>query len=171
MKIQRNKRGFTLFELMVGMVIFAVIMTSVLESVGNITIARTRTMNRIALLEELYFFSEKLATSIKDGGIIDYEEYWNRKVVGTATQSGHYMLPTGYGNYGTGGIIGTGTYGAGYYYCVSGISPSRMGTGGCLTGFNSPANGGSAINFSGAYQRYGQYALQFTDYNGNADAD
>jgi prepilin-type N-terminal cleavage/methylation domain-containing protein len=81
MKIQRNKRGFTLFELMLGMVIFAVIMTSVLESVGSITIARTRTMNRIALLEELYFFSEKLATSIKDGGIIDYEEYWNRKVV------------------------------------------------------------------------------------------
>ncbi len=29
------------------------------------------------------------------------------------------MLPTGYGNYGTGGIIGSGTYGAGYYYCRS----------------------------------------------------
>jgi hypothetical protein len=58
-------------------------------------------MNRINLLEELYFFSENLATKIKDGGIIDYEEYWNRKVIGTATQSGHYRDPTGYGNYGS----------------------------------------------------------------------
>jgi hypothetical protein len=30
---------------------------------------------------------------------------------------------------------------------------------------------GSPINFSGAYQRYGEYLTQFTDYNGNIDAD
>ena len=47
-----------------------------------------------------------------------------------------------------------------------------MGTGGCLTGFNSDSLGGGAnTNYSGSYQRYGQYALQFSDYNGNADAD
>lgn len=27
------------------------------------------------------------------------------------------------------------------------------------------------MNFSGSYQRYGQYLAQFTDYNGNANAD
>ncbi len=100
-----NHLGFTLFELMLGMAIFAMIMTSVLESVGNITIARTKTMNRITLLEELYFFSEKLASSIKDGGIIDYEEYWNRKVVGTVTATGHYLVSSGLGNYGSGGTL------------------------------------------------------------------
>lgn len=31
--------------------------------------------------------------------------------------------------------------------------------------------GGSPVNFSGAYQRYGEYLTQFTDYNGNIDAD
>ena len=56
-------------------------MITVLDSVVNIGIARTRSVTRISLLEELYFFSEKLATSIKDGGIIDYEEYWNRQAV------------------------------------------------------------------------------------------
>jgi hypothetical protein len=27
------------------------------------------------------------------------------------------------------------------------------------------------VDYSGSYQRYGQYLLQYTDYNGNADAD
>ena len=123
-----NKHGFTLFELMVGMVVFALIMTSILESVGNITIARTRTMTRISVLEELYFFSENLATRIKNGGTIDYEEYWNRKIIGTLTSSGHYLTPTGYGNYGSGGILGTTTYGNGQYLCRS-TDTQRMGTG------------------------------------------
>ncbi len=78
------------------MTIFSLIMITVLESVVNIGIARTRSVTRINLLEELYFFSEKLATSIKDGGIIDYEEYWNRQAVGTGTATGHYLLPTGF---------------------------------------------------------------------------
>ena len=111
---------------MVSMVIFATIMISVLDSVANIGIARTRTMNRITLLEELYFFSEKLVTSIKDGGIIDYEEYWDRQVVGTATGTGHYSIPTGFGNYGSGGDLASNTGGL-YYYCVSG-NGTRMGT-------------------------------------------
>jgi hypothetical protein len=38
-------------------------------------------LNRVALLEELYFFSEQLFTTIKDGGTLDYEEYWNRQAV------------------------------------------------------------------------------------------
>lgn len=110
-------------------------MITVLESVANITIARTKSMNRVTLLEELYYFSESLATKIKDGGTIDYEEYWNRKVVGTAaTSSGHFSQFTGYGNYGK---DGTGTnYGGGYYYCRSGgggyTVGNLVGSGGCL---------------------------------------
>ena len=61
-----NKKGFTLFELMLGITIFAMLMVFTLEAVGNITIARTRSMSRITLIEELYFFSEKLATQIKE---------------------------------------------------------------------------------------------------------
>lgn len=41
----------------------------------------------------------------------------------------------------------------------------RVGTGGCLLGLN------TAGNMSGTYQRYGQYAEQFMDYNGNGDDD
>jgi hypothetical protein len=88
---------------MLGITIFAMLMLYTLEAVGNITIARTRSMSRITLIEELYFFSEKLATQIKEGGIIDYEEYWNRQILeaspsptATGTASGHYILPTGF---------------------------------------------------------------------------
>ena len=84
------------------MTLFAIITTSVILAVENLSITRIKTLNRVALLEELYFFSEQLFTNIKDGGTLDYEEYWNRQAVGTLTQSGYYIKPTGIGNYGTG---------------------------------------------------------------------
>jgi prepilin-type N-terminal cleavage/methylation domain-containing protein len=170
----QNKSGFTLIELMLAMTVFAIIMTSVLLAVENMSIARIKTENRIKLLEELYFFSEQLVGNIKEGGTIDYEEYWNRQSVGTIILSGaisgtsiwgSYSGATWVGNYGYGGSLGTTTYGDGLYYCVSG-SGSRMGTGGCLSTFNTPSQ-----NYSGSYQRYGEYLLQYTDYNGNADGD
>jgi hypothetical protein len=68
---------------MISMTVFSLLMIIVFDAVANIGIARTKSITRITLLEELYFFSEKLASSIKDGGIVDYEEYWNRQVVGT----------------------------------------------------------------------------------------
>ncbi len=77
----QNNRGFTILELMISMTLFAMIITSVILAVENLSIARIKTLNRVALLEELYFFSEKIFTSIKDGGTLDYEEYWNRQAV------------------------------------------------------------------------------------------
>lgn len=67
-RVKNNIRrsGFTLIEIMLGMTIFALLMSTVLLSVGNMTFTRIRTENRVKLLEELYFFSEKLATSIKE---------------------------------------------------------------------------------------------------------
>lgn len=47
------------------------------------TIARIKNMNRLALTDQLYLFSEQLFTTIKNGGTIDYEEYWNRKTFNT----------------------------------------------------------------------------------------
>lgn len=61
-----GKQGFTLLELSLSMVIFAMLMTSVLLAVENMSIARIKTDNRVALLQELYFFSEQLVTSVKE---------------------------------------------------------------------------------------------------------
>lgn len=158
---------------MIGMTIFSMIMIVILDSVANITIARTKSMNRVSLLEELYYFSESLATKIKDGGTLDYEEYWNRQMVGISTGSGHYVTPTWDGNYGAGGQLGAiPNYGSWLYLCRSGdisVDPlNRMWTNGCaLTG---------SLNDSwnpqnGNMQRYGEYMLQYMDYNGDANSD
>ena len=159
------------------MTLFSIIITSVLLAVENLSVARIKTLNRVALLEELYFFSEQLFTGIKDGGTLDYEEYWNREAVGTPTQSWHYIRPTGVGNYGKNGVLGTNIYGTGIYLCRSNNGVS-MGTGWCLLDSNNGGNAqlpGIPSNFSSTsgsgYQRYGEYLTQFTDYNGNTDAD
>jgi len=91
---KNNTYGFTLVEIMLAMTVFAIIMTSVLLAVENLSIARIKTDNRVKLLEELYFFSEKLTHTIKEGGTLDYEEYWNRKAVGTTILSGSIVAPT-----------------------------------------------------------------------------
>lgn len=61
-----RSHGFTLFELILGMTIFALLMTTVLLSVENLSVTRIKSTNKISLLEELYFFSEKLTNTIKE---------------------------------------------------------------------------------------------------------
>lgn len=173
MRLAQNKLGFTILEVLIAMTIFSLILTTVIMAVQSLSVARVQSLNRTALLEELYYFSEQLFTQIKDGGTLDYEEYWNRMAYSTQTQSGHYQFPTGIGNYGANGSLGWATYGSGIYLCRSNNGVS-MGTGGCLQATNNGAAGtgvGMPANFSGSYQRYGQYLAQFTDYNGNFDSD
>ncbi len=63
---QKNKTGFTLIEIIISMTVFAMIMTSVILAVQNLVVVRIKTENRVKLLEELYFFSEQLVTSVKE---------------------------------------------------------------------------------------------------------
>lgn len=156
---------------MVSMSVFGVLMISIMLSVGNMGIARVKSENRIALLEQLYFFSEDLVTQIKEWGILDYEEYWNRTSYNTEIGTGHYIYPSGLGNYGSWGNLSS-NYGEGYYYCRS-VSPTRMGSWWCLTvlNTNNPATSNGWWSYSGKYQRYGQYEIQFTDYNMNLSLD
>lgn len=159
----------TLMELMISMAIFSLIMVSVLSSVQSMMVARIKTMNRIALTEQLYLFSEKLFSEIKDGGTLDYEEYWNRKIYNTQTQSGHYMSPSWLGNYGGTGTT-YGVFGEWLYYCRSKDGTTKMETGGCAHSANLTSNGQQQIGKNWR-QRYGQYELQFWDYNYNHDDD
>lgn len=150
-----NPSGFTLVEMIISITIFAIIIIMAFDAMGNIGILRTRVSSRLDLNSELYSTTEKFVDLIKTGGDIDYEEYWNRKVVGTDTSSGHYALFSGFGNYGSGGSLGN--YGGGLYYCASG-NGVPMGTDGCMDN-------------AGNFQRFGQYRQQFIDYNSNANSD
>ena len=124
--LSRDTRGFTLIEMIISITIFAVIIIMAFDALGNIGILRSKISDQFDINNELYFAIEQLSAIIKEGGNIDYEEYWNRNSVGTLTSSGHYSAFTGYGNYGSGGAVGT-SYGDSFYYCRSG-SGAQMGT-------------------------------------------
>lgn len=172
-KIQNNK-GFTILEMMISMTLFALIITSVIVAVESLSVVRIKTLNRVALLEELYYFSEQLFTGIKDGGTLDYEEYWNRMAVWTTGTGGHYQDPTWVGNYWLNWVLWTINYWSGIYLCRSDSGSTLWSSSGCLTNNNNGAEGsltGTGLSFMGEYQRYGQYLAQYTDHNGNGDGD
>lgn len=112
-----NSSGFTLIEMIVSITLFSIIIIMAFAAMGNIGILRNSVSSRLDLNNELYSVTEKFVDLIKTGGDIDYEEYWNRKIVGTTTASGHYAVFSGFGNYGSGGSAAN--YGDGLYYCIS----------------------------------------------------
>lgn len=170
MKKLHNK-WMTLLELMLSMAIFSMIMVMIMTTVQSMTVTRIKNMNRIALTDELYFFSEQFFTAIKDGGTLDYEEYWNRERVWntSATNSAHYEKSTGVGNYGNWADIAATpqNFGAWLYHCRSKDNATKMWNNGCLTADLND----SWKDQNWSPQRFGEYAEQFWDYNANHDDD
>lgn len=112
--------------------------------------------------KEAFFATERFIDLIKKWGTIDYEEYWNRSVIGRNYEAGHFKEKSLYGNAGT------------RYYCLS-WSWVSMGTGGCLTQHNQTLTGAStpddSISYNDQQQLYWQYYLQFIDYNADQNDD
>lgn len=161
-----TQKWFTLIEVLLGILIFTVVILWWFQALSAINIGKIKLIERSNMTKDVVYFSEKLFEEIKSWGTIDYEEYFNRKVVGTTTASGHYSQNTWFWNFSTGGTLATSLYGTGFYYCRSG-NAVNMGTGGC---YNTQYNSfGQSVLWSP--QRYGQYAFQFIDYNSNMNSD
>ena len=73
--------------MIVSITVFAIIIVMAFDTMGNIGILRTRVSSRLDLNNELYSATEKFVDLVKTGGDIDYEEYWNRRAIGTTTMS------------------------------------------------------------------------------------
>ncbi len=73
--------------MIVSMTIFSIIIIVAFDSMSSIGVLRTRISSRLDLNNEIYSATEKFVNLIKTGGDIDYEEYWNRRAVGTAAMS------------------------------------------------------------------------------------
>lgn len=78
----RNKQGFTLVEMVVSMVLMSMVLLAMYTAFQGIVINQARLQSEIDLNSHGYYATEKLIQLIKDGGGIDYEEYWNRRVRG-----------------------------------------------------------------------------------------
>ncbi len=152
--------GFTLIEIMIGVLIFSVALIWGFKAYNSVLIWKVKLIEKTTIQKEAFFFSEKLFEEIKKGGLIDYEEYFNRERIGAMTfWSGHYKKRSWFGNEGD------------FYYCRSwdrNWNWILMWTGWC---FNNTDLNHTGRLFTDVQQRYGEYKLQYIDYNSDADDD
>ena len=170
--IHKNKHWFTLIEIMVGILIVTIVFLGGFQALSSVSIGKARLIQQTDIQKESFYFTEKLFEMIKKSWTLDYEEYFNRKVLnlagGDLFSDGHFDISSWFGNFWKNGNVGTTTYGQTFYYCRSGNNDSqKVGTNGC---YNSNYNT-TLSHLRWEDQRYGQYSFQFIDYNSNYDAD
>lgn len=169
MLFRKNTKAFTLVEILLGIVIVSMIMVSAFQALSSIWIWKIRLIQKTQTQKQALYFSEKLFEMIKYWGTIDYEEYFNRKVVNTNNPatviygSWHYIRPTGFWNFAyiPWNTVWTTTYNfpwLEYYFCQTGVNLTIWDW--CYGTYLS----------NGETQSYGQYSFQFIDYNSDWDA-
>ena len=164
----KNSSWFTLIEILVWILITTTIIIVWFQALVVITMWKAKLIEATNIEKETFFFNQKLFEEIKRWWLVDYEEYFNRKIVNnTIFEAGHYATPTWFGNFWNNGkpSVSPFNYGDWFYTCISG-SWTSMWTWGCVGNFNSPS-----VNYTWEPQRYGQYSFQFIDYNSNYDWD
>ncbi len=171
-----NKKAFSLIEIMVWIIIVSVVIVSWFEAFTRLSLWKIWLMENTNIQKDSFYFSEKLFQLIKEGWTIDYEEYFNRKVIwNTQFSKWHYLTPSWFWNFWKDSIITTDTYWNNFYYCMS-KNWVKIWDFWCISDFNTsnilttpiPFRN---IDYSLSQQRYGQYSYQFIDYNSNYDDD
>ena len=170
MKKNKNTLWFTLIETLVGVLIFSIIIIAGFSALNAIMVGKVKLIERTAIQKEAFYFSEKLFEMIKTWGTIDYEEYWNRFSYDTQYGSGHFLLPSGFGNYWVTWVL-WGDWWWGPYSCISKDGENMPATW-CLRDFNIFSHWWIwYTDVSNTHQKYTQYSEQFIDYNSDADGD
>lgn len=165
--------AFTLIEVLLSTVIVSSILVTAFYAITYVSVGKVRLVESTKIQKEGFYFSEKLFEMIKQGWVLDYEEYFNRSIVwntgATAFSSGHFALPSGYGNFWNNGTVETNSFWESLYLCVS-QNGTSMGVDGCVEN-NNNLDWVLNVNYDWEPQRYGQYALQFIDYNSDLDGN
>jgi len=165
--IKNNKNyWYTLIEILVSIVIISIVLIIWFQAYSFIMLWKSKIIETSNIEKEIFFFTQRLFEEIKQWWFIDYEEYFNRKIVwNTDYLSGHYSKQTWFWNYGSWWDLSN-NYWSWYYLCRS-WSWSYMWTWWCINSDHNTSN--STIFWS--YQRYWQYSFHFINYNSNADND
>lgn len=164
--IKNQKIWFTLVEIMLGILIFSIVILAWFQALSRVNIWKVKLYTETDIEKQAFYFSEKMFEMIKWAWTVDYEEYFNRKVVWNTTYlSWHFDKNTWFGNYWSGWNLVT-NYWDWFYYCLSWNSAS-MWTWWCY--YNNFNNYWTSLWNN--KQRFGQYYYQFIDYNSNQDDD
>lgn len=164
----KNNKAFTLIEIMVWIMIVSIILIWWFQALIAITIWKSKLIQKTNIQKQSFYFTEKLFEMIKKGGTLDYEEYFNRRIIwNNSYSSWHFSTPSWFGNFWKDWSVWSNTFGKGFYYCRSNDGEPMTWTG-CFTKFNSWSINYLSLN---SQQRYWEYSFQFRDYNSNYDND
>lgn len=177
-------KAFTLVEILVWILIVSIILVAWFSSYIRIWYWKINLIEQTDMQKNAFYFSERLYQLVKEWGVIDYEEYFNRKALWTWTSSWYYLEKTWFWNYWYFWELWTENFGDSYYYCISkdwtslSMDLDRLKEYWCLNDFNIAWNNLEEIsssqinaNYVWSQQRYWEYSFQFIDYNSNADDD
>lgn len=171
----KNKAWFTLVEVMTSIVIVSIIMVWGFSVFANAIENKIIMTERMKIQKNAFVASEKLFELIKSWWTIDYEEYFNRMSLwDTKTaKTNEFLEKSLYWNNASNRILDNYSDLPYFYYCRS--TSSTTLTNWCI---DSPDlisidenNSPTTDSFMWEDQPYGQYALQFIDYNSNRDND
>ncbi len=100
--MKSRQRGFTLLELLLVIMIFSLLIGVVFTAYSRMIKLKSDVEARQNLIDRSYFLMERLQVMLADY-TIDYEEYFNRKIVGCGNKEdikkeGHCTKFTWYGN-------------------------------------------------------------------------
>ena len=173
----KKLKAFTMVEILVWILIVSIILVAWFSSYVRIWFWKINLIEQTNIQKNSFFFSERLYQLIKEWWTIDYEEYFNRKVLWTGSLNGHFEKKTGFWNFWYFWEVWTSNFWEWYYYCVS-KDWEKLWSDWCVEDFNiwTPKiweleSQDLNVVYIWNQQRYGQYSFQFIDYNSNADDD
>ncbi|MCF7834499.1 prepilin-type N-terminal cleavage/methylation domain-containing protein [Candidatus Gracilibacteria bacterium] len=163
-------QGFTLVEMIIAIVGFFILMVVVLAAYMQILNVRDSVDARQNLIQESYYTMEKFNIFLKDFRI-DYEEYFNRGILGCNSSGTDFSRDVSTGgycniftNYGNGNNTNGPSDEFSLYYCSSSSTASAPIY--VFTGGEGGAWTGCAIS---GYQSFGQYEKMFRDVKNDVD--
>ena len=103
--VMRKNTGFTLVEVLVSVTLTGVILLTGYSAFQKIMQSQWRLWAIIDIQKNLFYTNEKLAALIRDGGTLDHEEYFNRRMLGYSriTTGGIYTF-TNFSHFGNGNV-------------------------------------------------------------------
>lgn len=187
--MKKNKNAFTLVEVIVAILIISIVLISWFQLFSLFLASKVKLTEQLKLEKNVFYFSEKIFSLIKKWGTLDYEEYFNRRVVwDERMENWHFLDETWFWNFWKWWQIWTDRFWNGFYYCVKiwtdeyqnfiWTFSNKWYSKWCLTvnssnSFNKISKNQNSVseNQLQEKQRYWQYSYQFIDYNSDWNND